>query len=103
MLSLEQNHALLDVLSSHKSVIAWSIDDIKEISPKTCEHRIFLEEGSKPSRQPQRRLYPHMLEAIKKEIMKWLKVDFLYAISDSPWVSPIHVVLKKSGITVKKK
>ena len=71
-------------------------------SPSICEHRIFLEEDSKPSRQPQRRLNPHMLEIVKKEIMKWLKADFIYAISGSPWVSPIHVVPKKSGITVKK-
>ena len=29
-----------------------------------------------------------------------LNVGFIYAISDSPWVSPIHVVPKKGGFTV---
>ena len=32
--------------------------------------------------------------------MKWIKADFIYAISDRPWISPIHLVPKKSGITV---
>ena len=102
LLSYEQEHALLKVLSSYKSAIAWNIDDIKGISPNTCEHRIFIEENARPSIQPQRRLNPHMLDVVKKEILKWLKAGFIYAISDSPWVSPIHVVPKKSGITVKK-
>ena len=43
-----------------------------------------------------------MLEAVKKEIMKWLEADIIYRILESPWVSPICVVPKKSGITIKK-
>ena len=39
---------------------------------------------------------------MKKEILKWLQADFIYAISDSTWVSPVHVVPQKSGITVVK-
>ena len=38
-----------------------------------------------------------MKEVVKKEDLKWLNVGFIYAISDSPWVSPIHVVPKKGG------
>ena len=101
LLSKEQEKALLEVLSYYKTAIGWHIDDIKGISSDTCVHRIFIEEDSKPSRQPQRRLNPHTLEVVKKEILKWLKADFIYAISDSPWISPIHLVPKKSGITVK--
>ena len=33
---------------------------------------------------------------------KWLKGDVIYAISDSSWVSPVHMVPKKSGVTVEK-
>ena len=28
--------------------------------------------------------------------MKWLKADFIYTISDSPWVCLVHVVQKKN-------
>ena len=31
-----------------------------------------------------------------KEVDTW----FIYAISDSPWVSPVHVVPKKCGFTI---
>ncbi|CAM8973074.1 unnamed protein product [Rhodiola kirilowii] len=40
------------------------------------------------------------MEIIQKEIQKLLDADVIYPISDSQWVSPIHVVPKKSGITV---
>ena len=41
-----------------------------------------------------------MKEVVKKEVPKWLNAGFIYAISDSPWVSPVHVVPKKGGFTV---
>ena len=43
---------------------------------------------------------PVMKEVFRKEVLKWLNARFIYAISDSPWVSPFHVVPKKSGFTV---
>ena len=41
-----------------------------------------------------------MKEVVKKELLKWLNACFIYAISNSPWVSPVHVVPKKGGFTV---
>nr|GEX51747.1 hypothetical protein [Tanacetum cinerariifolium] len=35
-----------------------------------------------------------------KEVIKLLDAGMIYPISDSPWVSPIHCVPKKGGITV---
>ena len=58
-------------------------------------HKILLEENAKTSIEHQRRLNPVM-----KEVLKWLNAGFIYAISDSPWVSPVHVVPKKGGFTV---
>ena len=63
-------------------------------------HRILIEDGAKPTREPQRRLNPNMMEVVKKEIQKLLDAGIIYAISDSKWVSPVQVVPKKSGITV---
>jgi hypothetical protein len=51
-----QEEELLDVLREHKEAIGWTIDDIKGISPSLVMHKIHLEENSKPSREPQRRL-----------------------------------------------
>ncbi|GJZ81511.1 reverse transcriptase domain-containing protein [Tanacetum coccineum] len=39
-------------------------------------------------------------EVIKKEVIKLLDAGLIYPISDSPWVSPVHCVPKKGGITV---
>ncbi|GJX67115.1 hypothetical protein Tco_0302842 [Tanacetum coccineum] len=47
-----------------------------------------------------RRLNPNMQEVVKKEIVKLLDTGIIYPIDDSPWVSPIHCVPKKGGITV---
>ena len=41
-----------------------------------------------------------MKEVVRKEVLKWLNTGFIYAISDSPWVSPVHVVPKKGGFTM---
>nr|GEU44637.1 reverse transcriptase domain-containing protein [Tanacetum cinerariifolium] len=40
------------------------------------------------------------IKVIKKEVLKLLDAGMIYPISDSPWVSPIHCVPKKGGITV---
>ena len=73
-LSAPQEENLVQVLKEHKTVIGWTIADIKGISLSTCMHRTLLKEGAKPSRQPQRRLNPPMMDVVKKEILKLLEV-----------------------------
>ena len=41
-----------------------------------------------------------MKDVVRNEVLKWLNAGFIYAISDSHWVSPVHVVTKKGGFTV---
>jgi hypothetical protein len=99
-LAQDQTLELVEVLMEYRDVIGYSIADIKGIDPELCNHRIYLEDGTKPSREHQRRLNPTLQEVVKKEILKLLTAGIIYPISDSEWVSPIHVVPKKSGITV---
>ena len=63
-------------------------------------HKILLEENAKTSIKHQRRLNPVMKEVVRNEVLKWLNAGFIYAISNSPWVSPVYVVSKKGGFTV---
>ena len=91
---------LLEILRKYKEAVAWSIEDLKRISPSICMHKILLEENAKTSIEHQRRLNPVMKELVKKEVLKWINAAFIYAISDSPWVSPVHVVPKKGGFTM---
>ncbi|GJY63291.1 reverse transcriptase domain-containing protein [Tanacetum coccineum] len=78
------------------------ISDIKGINPQFCTHKILMEENAKPVVQHQRRVNPKIHEVIKQEVIKLLDAGLIYPISDSPWVSPVHCVPKKGGITVVK-
>ena len=99
-LSDAEEQKLLKILKNYQESIAWSIDELKGISPSICMHKILLEENAKPSVEHQRRLNLVMKEVVRKEVLKWLNAGFIYAISDNPWVSPVHVVPKKGGFTV---
>nr|GFB78542.1 reverse transcriptase domain-containing protein [Tanacetum cinerariifolium] len=80
--------------------IAWKLTDIKGIDPEFCSHKILLEEEHSPKVQSQRSVNPKIHDVIKKEVEKLLDAGLIYPISDSPWVSPIHCVPKKGGMTV---
>nr|GEW81646.1 hypothetical protein [Tanacetum cinerariifolium] len=70
----EEKSSLLKVLKSHNRAIAWKIFDIKGIDPRFCTHKILIEDDFK------------------------LEIDL--PILDSPWVSLVHYVPKKDGMTV---
>ena len=95
-----EEQKLLPILRKYKEVIAWSIEDLKGIGPSICMHKILLNDDAKTSIENQRRLNPMMKEVVRKEVLKWLNVGFIYAISYSSWVSPVHVVPKKGGFIV---
>ena len=59
-----------------------------------------MEADAKPVRDPQQRLNPKMKEVVRKEIVKLLEEGIIYPVANSEWVSPIHCVPKKGGITV---
>nr|GEU66540.1 reverse transcriptase domain-containing protein [Tanacetum cinerariifolium] len=96
----EEKSSLLKVLKSHKRAIAWKISKIKGIDPRVCTHKILMDDDFKPTVQHQRRVNLKTHEVIKKEVIKLLDARLIYPISDSPWVSPVHCVPKKGGMTV---
>ncbi|GJT45321.1 hypothetical protein Tco_0954036 [Tanacetum coccineum] len=99
-LDVEEKSALVKVLKSHKRALAWKLSDIQGINPEFCTHKILMEEDYAPAVQHQRRVNPKIHDVIKKEVEKLLEAGLIYPISDSPWVSPVHCVPKKGGITV---
>jgi len=100
-LTTEQEQRLLGELKKHKKTIGWTLADILGISPSMCMH-ILLEDEAKPVKQPHKRLNLIILEVVKKEVTKLPQVGIIYPISDSQWVSLIHVVPKKIGLTIVK-
>nr|GEX33422.1 reverse transcriptase domain-containing protein [Tanacetum cinerariifolium] len=99
----EGKFALLKILKSYKWAIAWKISDIKGIDPRFYTHKILMEDDFKPTVQHQRRVNPKIHEVVKKEVIKLLDSGLIYHISDSPWVSLVHCVPKKGGMTVVEK
>ncbi|KAA0031966.1 Transposon Ty3-G Gag-Pol polyprotein [Cucumis melo var. makuwa] len=65
-------------------------------------YRIILEKGAKDKIQPQRRLNPTLKEVVIKKVLKLKDAGIIYPVPDSTWVSPIHVVPKKTRMTVVK-
>jgi hypothetical protein len=63
-------------------------------------HKINLEEDAKPIVDHQCCLNPKMKILVRKEVIKLLEAGIIYPIADSKWVSPVHCVPKKRGITV---
>ncbi|XP_073051222.1 uncharacterized protein [Primulina eburnea] len=100
-LSCDEKDKLLRVLRKYKTALGWSISDIRGISPTICMHKILMEETYTPYVDHQRRLNPAMKEVVKNEVLKLLNAGVIYAISDSSWVSPVQVVPKKGGMTVR--
>ncbi|GJT68925.1 hypothetical protein Tco_1028211 [Tanacetum coccineum] len=96
----EENAALLKVLKSYRRAITWKISYIKGIDPRFCTHKILMEDDFKSAVQHQIRVNPKIHEVIKKEVIKLLDAGLIYPIPDSPWVSPVHCVPKKGGMTV---
>nr|GEZ75298.1 reverse transcriptase domain-containing protein [Tanacetum cinerariifolium] len=87
-------------LSNQKDFFPTLHKDLKGIDPEFCSYKILLEEEHSPKVQSQRRVNPKIHDVIKKEVEKLIDAGLIYPISDSPWVSPIHCVPKKGGMTV---
>nr|GEZ71959.1 DNA-directed DNA polymerase [Tanacetum cinerariifolium] len=98
--SKEKKDKLVSVLKKYKQAFSWKTTDIPVICLSFYKHKIQLLDDKNPVVQKQRRLNPNMQEVVKKEIVKLLDTGIIYPIIDSRWVSPIHCVPMKGGITV---
>ena len=59
-----------------------------------------MEPDAKPVVDHQHRSNPKMKEVVRMEILKLLEAGIIYPINDSRWLSHVHCVPKKGGITV---
>jgi hypothetical protein len=99
-LSGQEEESLLEIFRKHRGAIGYTLDDLKGIFPTICQHAINMEPDAKPVVEHQRHLIPKMKEVVRNEVLKLLDAGIIYPIVDSRWVSPVHCVPKKGGITV---
>nr|GEW84949.1 reverse transcriptase domain-containing protein [Tanacetum cinerariifolium] len=81
----------------------FSIDEPPEVELKTylpISNMHFWKHDFEPAVQHQRRVNPKIHDVIKNEVLKLLDAGLIYPISNSPWVSPVHYVLKKGSFTI---
>ena len=99
-LSEHEEEKLLKTLKKHRAAIGYTLDDLNDISPTLCQHKIKLKKYAKLVVDHQRRLNAKMKEVVRNEILKLLEVGIIYLVADSQWVRPVNCVPKKGGITV---
>ena len=87
-------------MKKHRGAIGYTLEDLKGISPTMCQHSINIESDAKPVVEHQRRLNPKMKDVVRNEVLKLLEAGIIYPIADSRWVSLVHCVPKKGGVTV---
>jgi hypothetical protein len=99
-LSGKEEERLLETLRKYRGAMGYTLDDLKGISPTICQHAINMEPDAKLVVEHQHRLIPKMKEVVRNEVLKLLDAGIIYPIADSRWVSHVHCVSKKGGITV---
>ena len=82
----------MEVLRWNEDAIGWTLMDLKGLDTSLCTHCIFLEDESRPTRVAQRRLNLKVWKAVKEKILKCLNLEIIHPISNSQWVSHVHVV-----------
>jgi hypothetical protein len=78
----DETWMLVATIEKYRSVIGYSLKDLKGISLSLCTHRIPMQQEHKPVREQQQRLDNAMREVVKK-VLKLLKAGVIYPISDS--------------------
>ena len=94
-LSEDKKAQLLKVLKKQAGSFASEYTNMKGIHPDTCIHHIDMNPNMSPIRKPDRRMNSTLKDLVKEELQKLVTAGFIYPISDSKWVPPLVVVLKK--------
>jgi len=58
------------MLRENLEAFTWSYKEMKGVHPSVCPHHIYIKQGCKQVRQPQRRMNPSLKDIVKEEIQK---------------------------------
>ena len=94
---LDEIKEYTNLLKYFHDIFAWSYKEIPGIDPHIVEHEIKTYPIGKPVRQHLHAVNPRKVPTIKAKIEKLLKVDFIYPVPLTKWVSNPILVDKKQG------
>jgi hypothetical protein len=87
---------LTNFLRDNKDIFTWKSAHIPGVPRELAEHKIDINEGSKPIKQRLRRFSPDKKEAFKKEITKLMAAGFIREILHLDWLANPIIVQKKN-------
>lgn len=93
----EEKDAYVGLLNEFKDVFAWSYKEMPELHPPIAVHHLNIRPGSRPHKQPQRKLAPNRIEKIVAEVQKLPKVGFIREEQHPNWLANVVPVTKKNG------
>ena len=81
----------------YRDVFAFSYEDLRGIQEHIATHRIELDTAISPSHQAWYCMNPNYAKAIKEDLERLLKADFIEPVDQATWLSPIVIVPKNIG------
>jgi hypothetical protein len=95
--SIDDVHTYKPLFQEFCEVFSWSYEEILGIDVDIVVHEIKTYPNVKPIRQRLRPLHPCKAAAIKFEVEKILKADFVYPMALNDWVSNLVTMNNKQG------
>ncbi|XP_077223338.1 uncharacterized protein LOC143856943 [Tasmannia lanceolata] len=88
---------LTQFLQDNADVFAWAPADMPGIDPEVSTHKLGVDPTCKPVKQKRRHFALERHQAIKEEVERLLKADFIREIQYPDWLANIVMVTKASG------
>ncbi|GKU85793.1 hypothetical protein SLEP1_g415 [Rubroshorea leprosula] len=97
LLPPEMRDKIICVLHEFKHCFAWDYSKMPGLNKELVEHRLPINKGYKPHKQPPRRMSPEVILKVKEEVERLHKVGFIRTARYSKRLSNIVPVVKKNG------
>ncbi|GKV11259.1 hypothetical protein SLEP1_g22525 [Rubroshorea leprosula] len=88
---------IICLLHEFKDYFAWDYSKMPGLDRELVEHRLPINKGYKPYKQPPRRMSPKVILKVKEEVERLHKVGSIRTARYSEWLSNIVPVVKKNG------
>jgi hypothetical protein len=95
-LTKHEQVALLSLLTEYKDVFAQNSGDIGLCTLPGCEHKIEVQEGTKPIRLPPHRVTPPLRAEVERQTNQMLEQGIIRP-SSGEWASPVVMARKHDG------
>ncbi|KAL0322537.1 UNVERIFIED_CONTAM: Transposon Ty3-G Gag-Pol polyprotein [Sesamum angustifolium] len=97
ILDLQLEKILIAFLQENINVFAWDAADMCGIDPKIMVHRLNVNPKIRPVKQKKRAFGNERIKAIKEEVEKLLRIDYIRPVQYPEWLANVVLVPKPNG------